>query len=736
MDTGGAVRLRELWNFSGGVLLMLKKGRLLAWVGVLVALMAVGLSAAARTGAWVDEIVFVEEPSQGAAIAKLQAGEIDVFANSVGDKGLFNTVKADPNLKYYQSYGLYFDLTLNHGGSETPAFFADGRLNPFGVTKIREAMQWLIDREYIANEILGGLAVAKYSIITAAFPDYTQMAEFFAEFEEYYGYNYEKADQVITEEMLALGAYKEAGKWTYFGQPVEIIFLIRENQRTLIGNYIADQLESLGFAVVRRYGLGRELAPVWQQSNPNDGVWSLYTGGWIGGQVVRDASGSFDQYYSSRVMPYAPWQNVTWPDVLDTTADRLVRRDFNTLEERAALMDTVLWAASEFSNIIWLVDEAGFQPTRANVALAADLAGGIAYAGLAGLTFQFQENGVPVEGGTLTIAQPSSFVNPVNPINGSNWVFEQFPGRICGDYGIVVDPVDGLYWPLKAERAEVTVLTGLPVGVTNSWCTLKFADEIKVPAGAWVDWDAETQLFITAGVKYPEGLTAKRKSVIYYPADLYTTPLHDGSTLSIGDFVTYMILLFDQGKPKSPIFDEVQVPTLESFLTSFKGMRIVSQNPLAIEYYSDVWYLDAEWAVVDFFPFYGYGQGLWHTLAVGILAETDKELAFSLDKADLLSVEWTGYWTGPSLEILAANLDQAIATGYIPYAPTLGQYVTQAEAQERYANLKAWYAAKGHFGVGSGPFYLDGAYSTEKVLVLKRFEAYPEDSNLFQRFVK
>jgi peptide/nickel transport system substrate-binding protein len=324
----------------------------------------------------------------------------------------------------------------------------------------------------------------------------------------------------------------------------------------------------------------------------------------------------------------------------------------------------------------------------------------------------------------------------VNPINGSNWVFEQFPSRMLADFGLATDPVDGLYWPLKAERAEVTVLTGLPVGVTNAWCTLKFADEIKVPASAWVDWDAETQLFITAGVKYPAGLTAKRKSVIYYPADLYTTPLHDGSTLSIGDFVTFMILLFDQGKPESPIFDEVQVPSLEAFLASFKGMRIVSENPLTIEYYSDVWFLDAEWAVFDFFPFYGYGEGLWHTLAIGILAETDKKLAFSLDKSTLLNVEWTGYWTGPSLEILAAKLDQAIATEYIPYAPTLGQYVTKAEALERYANLKAWYAAHDNFAVGSGPFYLDRADPTEQVLVLKRFAAYPGDSDLFQRFVK
>jgi len=709
------------------------------WIAVvLMGVAALSWCGVARTGAWLDEIVFSVEPSQGAAIAKLQANEIDVFANSVGDPALFDQVKADANLKYYQSYGLYFDLTFNHGGEETPAFFDDGRLNPFGVTAIRQAMQWLIDRDYIANELLGGLAVPKYSIVTAAFPDYTKMSEFFADFEETWGYDYDKAKQVITDEMVKLGAWLENGKWMYVGEPVVIKALIRENQRTLIGNYVADQLESVGFTVVRRYGVSRELGPVWQREDLELGNWSFYTGGWIGGQVVRDVSGSFDQYYSSRVMSYVPWQNVTWPTVLDTTSDRLGRRDYNDLVERNTLLETVLTAANEFTNIMWIVDEAGFQPTRANVALAADLAGGIAYATLAGLTFQFQEAGVPVEGGTLRIAQPDLFVDPVNPVAGSNWVFQQFPSRITGDFGLATDPVDGLYWPLKAERAEVTVLTGLPVGVTNtSWCTLKFADEIKVPTDAWVDWDAETQTFITAAQKYPEGLTAKRKSVEYYPADLFTTPCHDGSTLSIGDFVMYIILyFFDQGKPESAIYDEVQVAALSSFLESFRGMRITSQNPLTIEYYSDIWYIDAEWGVADIFPFYGYGEGLWHVLAPAILAEANKQMAFSLDKATLLNVEWTGYWSGPCLDILAQNLDQAIADKWIPYAPTLGQYVTEQEALQRYANLKAWYAAHNHFAVGTGPYYLDRAYTTEQVIVLKRFDAYPEDSDLFQRFVR
>ena len=56
------------------------------------------------------------------------------------------------------------------------------------------------------------------------------------------------------------------------------------------------------------------------------------------------------------------------------------------------------------------------------------------------------------------------------------------------------------------------------------------------------------QRFITAAEKFPEGLTALRKSVVYYPADLYSSvKWHDGSNFSIGDIVLAMILTFDRG---------------------------------------------------------------------------------------------------------------------------------------------------------------------------------------------
>ena len=79
---------------------------------------------------------------------------------------------------------------------------------------------------------------------------------------------------------------------------------------------------------------------------------------------------------------------------------------------------------------------------------------------------------------------------------------------------------------------------------------LSFAPEIQVPADAWADWDAVNQRFITVGEKYPQGTTSLVKATVYYPADLWNTVTwHDGSPISLGDFVMYMIMNLDPGNP-------------------------------------------------------------------------------------------------------------------------------------------------------------------------------------------
>ncbi|MCB0086995.1 MAG: hypothetical protein KDE54_03710, partial [Caldilineaceae bacterium] len=188
----------------------------------------------------VDEIVVVEEPSQDAAVTRLGVGEIDVFANSVSDPEVFQSIQA-AGLKYAQSYGNYSELTFNPAG---PVFEGTGKLNPFAVPAVREAMNWLVDRDYISEELYGGLAVPRYLPITRAFPDYARLVDVARQLELKYAHDPDKAREVITAEMEKLGAEMVDGQWQYEGEPVEIIVLIRtEDVRNEIGDYVANLLE-------------------------------------------------------------------------------------------------------------------------------------------------------------------------------------------------------------------------------------------------------------------------------------------------------------------------------------------------------------------------------------------------------------------------------------------------------------------------------------------------------------
>jgi Predicted solute binding protein len=227
-------------------------------------------------GPWVDEVSFFIEQDQAKAIDMLQKGEMHVYFRDLRDPTLFKKVRESPDLQYTFSYGLYYELTFNPVGPEFPA---TGKLNPFAVPRIREAMNYLVDRNYIASEIMGGLAVPRYTALTPAFPDYARYADVVKQIEKEYAYNFEKARQIIAEEMRKLGAELREGKWYYKGEPVTLIFIIRvEDQRRQIGDYVASQLEKLGFTVDRQYKTSREAAPIWLRGNPADGKWHLYTG--------------------------------------------------------------------------------------------------------------------------------------------------------------------------------------------------------------------------------------------------------------------------------------------------------------------------------------------------------------------------------------------------------------------------------------------------------------------------
>ncbi len=699
---------------------------------ILALVLAIGVSAQeSRNGAWVDEIILSEEASATTAVTRLNVGEIDLYSFTVSDADLFRTVQANPNLDYSLTYGSFNELTFNVVG---PVFPGSGKLNPFAVKEIREAMNWLIDREYIAAEILGGMGVARYTTLNTVFPDYAKVADVARAIELKYGQDLARAEAVISEEMEKLGAQKVNGVWHFNGEPVQIILVIRtEDERREMGDYVASLLEDIGFVADRQYKTAGEASAIWISGDPNDGLFHIYTGGWVSTAISRDLGVNFDNFYTPRGYPYTLWSFYDPDPRFDEVSDRLARNDFTSVEERTALMAEALQYSMEDSVRIFIVDRSSFIPRRAELQVTADLASGISGTFLWPHTIRFVDR----VGGTVNVALPSILTEPWNPIAGTNWVYDMMPIRGTAESATIANPFTGLPMPQRIERAEIVVEEGLPVGKSSDWVDLEFASEIAVPADAWADWDPVEQRFITVAERFPEGTTAKRKSVVYYPEDLYSTvKWHDGSAFSVADVVLSIILNFDRGYEDSPIFDPIAKPVLEAFLRSFKGVKIVSTQPLVIETYSDTYFLDAELNVASWFPYYSQGPGAWHNLGLGIRAESNHQLAFSPAKADQLSVEWMSYIAGPSIAILAQHLNESRASGYIPYEPTLGQFISDDEAAARWNNLTNWYNQKGHFWIGTGALYLERAYPVEKIVHLKRNPNFPDPADKWARFAE
>ena len=115
-------------------------------------------------------------------------------------------------------FGSNTEITYNPVGP----FFNDGRFNPLHNMKIREATNILIDRDYIAQEIYGGLAVPKYTLLNSSFADYARVVEKARELELRYAPDFEAAKATIHAEMIAMGAELVNGVWHYEGQPVEL----------------------------------------------------------------------------------------------------------------------------------------------------------------------------------------------------------------------------------------------------------------------------------------------------------------------------------------------------------------------------------------------------------------------------------------------------------------------------------------------------------------------------------
>jgi len=370
-----------------------------------------------RVGGWVDTVA-MSVVGADSAVTQIEAGAIDIHTSGLATPQDLAAI-TEAGLDRSDQFGLYYELRFNIVG---PTFEGTGKLNPFSSAKIREAMNWLIDRDYINQEIYGGASIPKWLPITGGFPNYARYIEYIRPLEARYAFNFDKAEEVITEEMIALGAEMVDGTWQYEGEDVTLIFLIRtdsDGTRRPMGDYVANQLEDIGFVVDRQYKTSSEASPIWVLGNPNDGLWHLYTGAWGVGGIDRSEGDTFQFHYTPQSgYAFSPlWQEYTPGDEFTELSEALANATFTSLEERKDMFTEALEKTFELSYVVWVIDGKSFATWRPEIDVNYDLAAGVDINAFWPYTLRFEGQ----EGGLVKWANTDLFVDPPNPIAGSNW---------------------------------------------------------------------------------------------------------------------------------------------------------------------------------------------------------------------------------------------------------------------------------------------------------------------------
>ncbi len=630
-------------------------------------------------GPAVDKIIgkSVRIDQAGAAI---KAGDIDAYIFGIRS-ALAAGLKGDPAIVIHTAAAGFNDIVLNPAPADPPC------LNPFSNKAIRQAMQYIVDRDYISGEIFKGFSIPMYMWLSTHDPTYSIVADLVARLNIRYDPDYAKS--IVEREMPKLGATKGPdGKWYCGDKPVTVIGLIRiEDERKDIGDAFASALEKLGITVDRKYvPFGPAIQTVYG-TNPAEFQWHFYTEGWGKGALDRWDTSSIAQYCASWFGYMPGWGETGWYNyenkTIDEITDVLYKGNFKSFQEYVKLYREGTFMCLQESIRV-------FVNARLDVHLTTPALRGVTSdlgAGLRAVAFNMRNWYVPgrdvVYVGHLYVWTESSAWNPV-PRGGFTDVYS-------------VDWWRAIYDPTTWRHP----FTGKPIPfrVTYAVETRGPDDAFVLPPDAY-RWDARQKAWVSAG-----GEKAKSK-VIVNLAKFVGAKWHHGQTFTLADVIYATAFTWDIANDPAKVEREPGVASyVNASMSLVKGIRVL--NSTAIEVYVDYWHFDP-----DFIAEFGViGASMpWEVIyAVDQLVYERKTHAASRAGATRHKVPWLSLILRDHAKAAVDVLRAAQDAGYYPESWfKIGDrtYLTREEALARYRAAIQWFETYGHLIISNGPFYL------------------------------
>lgn len=662
-------------------------------VALFVALMLLSVNPLAAEeipyGPFPDKIIIFQHPVEATVVPMIERGEMDAWLYYLISPENKRKAEESPDVKIIRTYAGSQQLLVN------PLETTNG-FNPFSIREIREALNWLIDRRFIVNEIYRGWGVPRWTMFRAVSPDYSRIIEFARTLEAKYSYDFERAKTQIFEALSEAGAEYREGRWYYNDEPITINFLIRpEDERKDYGDYVASQLEALGFTVNKLYKTGGDAFRLWGVFEPSKrGEWHIYTAGWANIAITAYDDDTPWFWYSPDNIPLC--QEYRGPPLLRDAMDKLHAAEYKSMEERNELVKKISELALWDGVHVWVIDQLPTFPLSAKMGDSVlDV-----YGAVWSFWFLRTMRGAEGTGGDVKLGNRLMFMEGFNTIAGFSWLYDVFTYYLVSDPSIFPHPHTGKYMPI---RAEFTVATVGPEG------------KLDVPVDALI-YDLSLGKFKQVG----EGVKSASKVTFKFTLGKW----HHGQPITKADILYSIAEAFKVASEESPLYDSVAAtPGRVLFIKFLRGIKFTADDTM--EVYIDYCHIDDSYIAAA--AGVAWPDTPWELLVLMNEAVSRKELAWSVDMADIWGVDQLDLTKGRSIDILKNILDELVEGNYIP--SELEDVVSLSDAAGRWSALKTFYEEREHFWVSNGPYIFDSADPTALQMTLEAFREYPFKAN-------
>ncbi len=670
------------------------------------------------SGGYFQEIKFIRYSNDNIAYQDTSNGNLDIYYYQMPLQ-LIDDAKTNPNLRIYDREGISYGLLVNPAKN-------DQMFNPFSIKEIRYALNFLIDRGMIVNDLLKGFGTPIVEPYGSTSPEYPNIVDVIEPLKIHYDPNF--AIKSISNSMQKIGSKLDAtGKWTLNGRPVIVKILIRNDDisRKTFGDIVASEIEKAGFSVSKEYGDLIKANSVVYASNPADLEWNIYVESFLNGAFSRYSPGTVGQMY-------APWegsmpgsQNPAYWKYSNSTIDNVTQKlefsKYTSKEERDDLLKKgELMGIQEAVRLFFARTHDPYISSIKINGLVNDYSAGIANR----LSIiNAHRDGLP--NSTLNIGVKQVYQGAWNNVDGCKDVYCRQIYSLISDDPIFLDPY-----------------TGDPVPYRNNWTGVDSNgpnNKIAVPSDTIV-WNTYGQSWKsnsntnTSTANFTGDASGNTTALSKITIKPLFSNWHNGIPVDKFDLMYSFYFPYqwsiNTGKNDTTFDAEYSSLTLPT-LPLIKGIKFYQNN--TFDYYVDMWHYDKRQV-----PSYGT---LWSTEPWEITAATERlvsenKLTYSKTDSNVKHVDQLSLVLPTHSELIKQELLKMKQEKYIPNA--LKGLVTLDYVLKRYDASIEWINQHHHSVIGNGPYYLDTFNPSGGIVILKKFtdDKYPYKVGYFSKYEK